>query len=185
MRFWVIIALCSLPLHLAYAFDTEKASTGRYKVSFVEPTQLPALTVVPKRYFALAQQVTEADRARGIEKHYYPTRVSAFQSAQKVIDEDLHRNHLRTWYFAIQIVDTKTGAVYQVQTDRRTITARDKQGKLLWKVNPYVDGRLSPYRFEHPIIVYFAISDREENEEGTQRLAVVFSSSQFGILGVR
>ena len=185
MRFCVIFMLLSLPVHLACAFDTEKASTERFKVSYVEPEQLPPLTVVPKRFFALTSKVTEADRAKGLSKHYYLTRVHALQREQKEISDSVRRSYLRGWHFAIKVVDTKTKIVYRVHTDRRTISATDGQGKLLWKVDPFVDARLKPYRFAHPIITYFGASSALELQgEGTTFLSIAFSSSQFGRLAL-
>jgi len=48
--------------------------------------------------------------------------------------------------------DVDSGTTFYVESDGRHIAAIDKDGKLLWVRNPFVDSNLCPYRSAHPYI---------------------------------
>ena len=163
-----ILTLSSLCL--AQAFDPEKASTERFKVSFVETDKLPPLSEISKLFYG---------------------RESALKGQKELIElgadakrlDQFRRTRLRHLYFPIRITDTETGNIYEVQKDRRTIVGKTRDGKLLWKVNPFEDAKLKPYRVKHPIITYFGKSTMPvRTEKGDRFLGVAFNSSQFGVI---
>lgn len=48
--------------------------------------------------------------------------------------------------------DVDSGTTLYVESDGRHVAAIDKDGKLLWVRNPFVDSNLCPYRSAHPYI---------------------------------
>jgi hypothetical protein len=148
--------------------DTERASSQRFKVAYVEDKKLPPLTVISKDF-------DEREDLLQFEKRM----VAAGTKEDEM--EAYRRDILRSMYFPIRITDTQTGNTYEVQKDRRTIIAKDKGGKILWKINPFVDGKLQPYRFKHPIIEYFGMPFTPLKSEARHRtLQVSFNSTQSG-----
>jgi hypothetical protein len=148
------------------AFDTEKASTERFKVAYVEPKVIPPITDLPQYY----RQRDEAISAEQV------------QTKKGVDPKDImqmRQIHFRQALYPIQVTDKETGIVYEVQSDRRTITATKPDGTLVWKVNPFVDAKLEPYRVKHPIICYFGKTNNNSNLKGPV-LGIAFNSSQFG-----
>lgn len=148
------------------AFDTEKASTERFKVAYVEPEATPPLTDLPlyfnERDHAIRDEQIETKRGddpKGILK--------------------MRQLYLRQALYPIRVTDKETGIVYEVRNDRRTITATKPDGTVIWKVNPFVDAKLKPYRFKHPFIVYFGMTLNQSNIKEPV-LGIGFNSSQFG-----
>lgn len=149
-----------------FAFDTEKASDKRFKVSFVEPEELPPISDLPA-YFPDRESVI-SDEALSVKRG---------DPAEDI--RKMRVLHFRYGLYPIRVVDQETGNTYEVQGDRRTIIAKKRDGEILWKVNPFVDAKLEPYRVEHPFIVYFGKSPNRSNLKGPV-LGINFSSSQFG-----
>ena len=150
------------------AFDVEKASTKRFKVSYVEFKKIPSLTMIPKEFYGREQALKDEQGA-----------VNAGVSSEEV--DQIRRIHLRDMYFPIRVTDTETGITYEVQSDRRTIVAKKKDGTMIWKVNPFEDANLKPYRVKHPFITYFGRSTiATQAGRGDRFLGVAFNSSQFG-----
>lgn len=148
------------------AFDAEKASDQRFKVSFVEPKELPPLSDLPA-YFPNREMVI-ADDALSVKRG---------DPAEDI--RMMRVLHFRYGLYPIRVVDQETGNTYEVQSDRRTIIAKKRNGELIWKVNPFVDAKLGPYRVQHPFITYFGKSANRSNLKGPV-LSIAFSSSQFG-----
>lgn len=149
------------------AFDTEEASTERFKVAYVEPKVTPPITDLPLYY-------DERDQA---------IRDEQVQSKDGTDPKDIlkmRQLHLRQALYPIRVTDKETGIVYEVQSDRRTITATKPDGTIIWKINPFVDAKLEPYRVKHPFIVYFGKSN-QSNLKGAV-LGIAFNSSQFGAI---
>lgn len=154
------------------AFDLEKASTTRFKVSYVESEKLPPLTVIPKQF---------SGREGALK---YEAEATESGKDRQVIDE-MRRIYLRDLYFPIRVTDNETGNTYEVQADRRTIVARTKEGKVIWRVNPFEDAKLKPYRVQYPFIVYFGRSTMAiQDGKGDRFLGVAFNSSQFGVVNL-
>ena len=88
-------------------------------------------------------------------------------------------------------MDLKNGNLYELQTDRRTIIARSKDGKELWKVNPYVDSgmKLTPLQAsfnKHPYICYYGPPwGPLQAEKRDYTLQITFSTGVFGGLDLR
>ena len=148
------------------AFDTEKASTERFKVSYVEPKVIPPITDLPQYYRQRDQAILDEQD----------------QTKKGVDPKDiLHMRqiHFRQALYPIQVTDKETGIVYEVQSDRRTITATKQDGTIVWKINPFVDAKLEPYRFKYPYINYFGKTHNNANLKEPV-LGIAFNSSQFG-----
>lgn len=150
------------------AFDTEKASTERFNVTYVEPKVTPPITDLPL-YF------TERDQAILDEK------IGTERGDPREDILNMRQLYLRQAFYAIQVTDKQTGIVYEVQSDRRTITATKPDGTLVWKVNPFVEAKLEPYRVKHPFIVYFGKTQNQSNLK-VPVLGITFNSSQFGVI---
>ncbi|MGJ8635102.1 MAG: hypothetical protein ACSHX7_14395 [Luteolibacter sp.] len=75
---------------------------------------------------------------------------------------------------------------YIVAKDRRNVQAYNQDGSLRWKTNPFNDAKLGPYRFPHPQIFYIG-KPQPWQLEGHDRdsIAILFNSSQFGIINPR
>ena len=153
---------------MSSAFDTEKASNERFRVTYVEPKVAPPLTDLPEHYLGREEAIEYEQKQ--IEKGIDPK--------QLLKDRVLY---FRQALYPIRVTDIKTGMIYEVQSDRRTITAKKPDGTLVWKVNPFIDAKLEPYRMKHPYISYFGKTRNSMNLKGSV-LGISFTSSQFGII---
>jgi hypothetical protein len=155
------------------AFDTKWASSDRFKVSYVEAGNLPPLTQIPRMFSGRAE-------ALDLDERLVKTGADAKELA------NVRRESLRDLYFPIRITDVKTGNIYEVQMDRRTIIARARDGKELWRVNPFVDAKLKPYRVDYPFINYFGrITGPVQPDMEKRFLQVNFNSSQYGRIDLK
>ena len=50
--------------------------------------------------------------------------------------------------------DSATGILFFVGRDGRHVTALGPGGKIIWDVDPFAEGKLDPYRIDHPLIRY-------------------------------
>jgi hypothetical protein len=86
------------------------------------------------------------------------------------------------------LVDHETGISYFLDSDGRHVSAVSPAGKLIWRVDPFEEVRLEPYRVAHPVLLYFDFPDAKWWEHKTQYgkrtefICVGYNSSQFGIL---
>ena len=150
------------------AFDTDKASTERFKVAYVEPKEIPPLTDLP-HYFT--------ERAEAIRNEQIATKRG--DDPKDILK--MRQLYLRQALYTIRVTDKETGIVYEVQSDRRTISATKQDGTMIWKVNPFVDAKLEPYRVKHPFIGYFGKNLNQSNIKEPV-LGISFNSSQFGVI---
>jgi hypothetical protein len=165
MKTTILITILTFAF-IAYglAFDVDKASTKRFKVSYVEPDKLPDLTVISKK-FQGREQVLELEQGW----------IRSGATAEEL--NRIRRTQLQHYYFPILVTDTDTGNTYEVQSDRRSIVAKTKDGELIWKVSP----NAGTYRVEHPFIVYFGRSTSAiADGKGDRFLGIAFNSSVFG-----
>ena len=153
----------------AIAFDTEKASTERFKVAYVEPNAPPPITDLPQYY-------RERDQAIRDEQ----AQTKAGSDPKDILK--MRQLHLRQAVYPIQVTDKQTGIVYKVQSDRRTITATRADGTIIWKINPYEDAKLKPYRADHPFIVEIWSPKTNVSNRKAPFLSIVFTGGQFGDL---
>ena len=148
------------------AFDTEEASTDRFKVEYVEPDTVPPLTELPN-YYAGKELAIKAEK-------------EAIKRGESTKDQLIRRKEsFRYASFPIRITDKETGNVYELQSDRRTIIAKRPSGEIIWTINPFKDANLKPYRVDYPFIYYFGKSNSDSNFKGPV-LGIVFTGSQFG-----
>jgi hypothetical protein len=169
MKALILAATLSVSAYqLVFAFDTEKASSPRYKVAYVEPEKTPSLSVLPA--YCPNREWALRDEASAIQKGIKTEEI-----------ELIRKKYLRHALYPIRVTDLTTGAIYEVQSDRRTITAKTAKGEILWTVNPFVDEKMEAYRVPHPVIVYFGTSPNRANRKG-EFLSIAFDSSQFGDL---
>lgn len=62
------------------------------------------------------------------------------------------------------LYDKSNGNIYFIDKSRTVITASDKNGKIIWKTNPYKDAFLPKYRYVRTYIVYFELGNKENKE---------------------
>jgi hypothetical protein len=169
------IILSTMSLNVAAGSDAEEGSTEQFKVSYVETEDLPSLAVISKELEGRKEALEEYERhvAEGLD------------AARLAM---MRRETLRQMYFPIRVNDLKTGNVYEVQTDRRTIIAKSKDGKELWKVNPYIDAKLTELKgplkmhfHKYPYICYFGKTWTKVRSVATDyTLQLTFTSKEFG-----
>ena len=154
------------------AFDTEKASDERFKVSFVEPEVIPQLSALPS---------------------FYGGRERAIQGEQEQVEngrdpKEIEKDRIlyfRLALFPIRVTDTKTKIVYEVQSDRRTIIATKSDGTVIWKINPFTDAKLEKYRSDHPYIIkIWRPATNRSNRKG-EYLTISWAGGQQGDLDLK
>jgi hypothetical protein len=82
--------------------------------------------------------------------------------------------------------DPDSGTLRYVETDGRHVAAISGDGKLLWNRDPFKDARLQFYRTDKPQIVYIGPVSQSDHSVGEpdKFVAIVFNSSQFGVLRI-
>jgi len=161
----LVTILIFIVQQISCASDIEVASNARFKAEYVEPEKTQRLSDLPVFY-------SERDKAIG-EEH------AAIQKGATPEELDrLRRAYLRIALYQIRVTDQVTGLIYEVQTDRRTVTARKPDGKILWKVNPFEDAKMEPYRFKYPFITH--MGKMETRAINGPVLIIGFNSSQYG-----
>ena len=83
--------------------------------------------------------------------------------------------------------DPASGVTYKVEIDGRHIRALTADGKPLWRHDPFVEGKLEPYRQARPTIYWIGpFHDwSKDHKFDPQHLGVSFTSSQFGRMDVK
>jgi hypothetical protein len=160
------LATLNLP---AFGFDTEKASTERFKVAYVEPKITPPITDLPLYY---------GERDVAIRDEQAQTKAGG--DPKDILK--MRQLHFRQAVYPIQVTDKETGIVYEVQSDRRTITATRADGTIVWKINPYEDAKLKPYRSDHPFIVQIWSPKTNSSNRKGDYLSICFTGGQQGDL---
>jgi hypothetical protein len=80
--------------------------------------------------------------------------------------------------------DAASGTIIYVETDGRHVAAISQAGKLLWRRDPFVDASMEPYRQAHPIISSIGPETDRASKRPNGKLAVRFTSSQFGEMDI-
>jgi hypothetical protein len=82
--------------------------------------------------------------------------------------------------------DKESGLLFYVESDGRHVAAIDRDGKILWHRDPFVDAKLEAYRVEHPVIVEIGapIDWMIEGRKG-KFVRVNFNSSQCLLLEMK
>ncbi len=84
--------------------------------------------------------------------------------------------------------DRDTGVSYFLDSDGRHVSAVSPAGKLLWRVDPLDEAHCSAYRYDRPVILYFAVPEQKWWQRKTQYgkrnefIAIGYNSTQFGLL---
>lgn len=150
--------------------EIKDASNERFKVEYVEPPIAPDLSVLPAFYL---------QKESAIQKEQAAVK-AGIQGAKLDL---LRRRFLRYAYFPIRVTDRVTGIVYEVQGDRRTIIAKKPDGTVLWKADPYKEGKVPRYRVDYPFITYFGkVPDSARAKEKV--LGLGYNSSFHGYLSL-
>jgi len=93
---------------------------------------------------------------------------------------------LRPFRGAQAFQDKESGLLFYVESDGRHVAAIDRDGKILWHRDPFVEAKLEAYRVEHPVIVEIGapIGWMIEGRKG-KFVRVNFNSSQCLILDIK
>ena len=73
--------------------------------------------------------------------------------------------------------DKKTGWIFYLESNRRFISAIDKNGKVVWHCDPFEQAGLESYRFEQPVVRWMGFLTNDDS-----LIRIVYDSSQFGDL---
>jgi hypothetical protein len=94
-------------------------------------------------------------------------------------------NGYREFKGPLAFKDNETGTVFYIESDGRHVAAITSDGKILWIRNPFVDGKLKPYRYENPLIVQIGKADVSIDRQRHGRfLFISFNSTQSGVLNM-
>jgi hypothetical protein len=146
--------------------DPVKASDERFKLEYV-------VSKVPLTLEALPKHVPGREEGIRKEAELAANGMNAEQIAE------FRKAYLEDAVYPIKLTDKLTGNVYEVQSDRRTVVAKKANGEIIWKINPFVDSNMKPYRVEYPYINYFVVWKYSTRPE-IPVLRICFNSSQFG-----
>ncbi|UOQ53121.1 hypothetical protein [Hymenobacter cellulosivorans] len=85
------------------------------------------------------------------------------------------------------LVDEESGTRFLLDSSRVFITAIDKNGKKLWRTDPYTAAKVEAYRVKRPEIVYFSLSKAQHNEspafrKGDEVTSVGYNNTVFGLI---
>ncbi|MBT9393461.1 hypothetical protein KLP40_09825 [Hymenobacter sp. NST-14] len=82
------------------------------------------------------------------------------------------------------LIDKLTGVRYILDDDFIHVKAVDKNGVLLWKIDPFIDNKLEVYRIKRPLIIYFSFGlsgfNKCEETKGKAIIKIIYNSKQFG-----
>ena len=78
--------------------------------------------------------------------------------------------------------DAGTGITLSVESDGRHVVATNDRNEMIWRVDPFSDAKLKPYRTAFPRIVYIGPDDRMYSIRKEPSAGLRFNSSQFGII---
>ena len=79
------------------------------------------------------------------------------------------------------LTDSISGTTFVLDSTNIYITAFDKNGKQLWKTDPWKDNDLGIYRVQRPVIVHYSLAnnDRTNKEEV---IWITYQNTQFGYI---
>jgi len=76
--------------------------------------------------------------------------------------------------------DAGTGITLSVESDGRHVVATNDRNETIWRVDPFSDAKLEPYRTATPRIVYIGPDDRIYGPSKEPSAMIGFNSTQFG-----
>jgi hypothetical protein len=76
--------------------------------------------------------------------------------------------------------DANSGITLSVESDGRHVVATNDRNETIWRVDPFSDAKLEPYRTASPRIVYIGSYDRAYDPSKGPSAVLVFNSTQFG-----
>jgi len=85
---------------------------------------------------------------------------------------------------SIKIIDPGTKNYYVLDAPHIYITAYDKNGKKLWKTDPYMDGQMGEYRTKRPIIVDFKFVTESFSSTKVETISIVYDNTEFGYVNL-
>ena len=85
---------------------------------------------------------------------------------------------------SIKIIDPGTKNYYVLDAPHIYITAYDKNGKKLWKIDPYMDGQMGEYRTKRPIIVDFKFVKESFSSTKVETISIVYDNTEFGYVNL-
>jgi hypothetical protein len=119
--------------------------------------------------------------------------IISFHLSGQVIYYDGHGNviggsHIRTKPGKpLILVDSLTNNRFVLDSAHIFITAYDKNGKILWKTDPFIDNSLEEYRTKRPFIVNFQFTvnhwcSKGNVEDGTKVIWINYINTQAGYI---
>ena len=88
---------------------------------------------------------------------------------------------LTTEYKADTLTDKESGTRFVLDSSRIYIMALDKQGRKLWKTDPWKDNRIDSYRVDRPVIVSFELGESKRDNH-QEVIWISYSNTQFGTI---
>jgi hypothetical protein len=137
---------------------------------------------------ALVAKRGTAQRRRGHkEMRFLLIQLCAILSVTSIVEAQsevvTYVNAPRPFRGAQAYKDKASGIIFYVESDGRHIAAIDRDGKLLWNRDPFVEAKLEPYRFERPVIVSIGEPHSWMTKGRPGRYVLInFNSTQAGIL---
>ncbi len=108
-----------------------------------------------------------------------------FSTALAQSDVVTYVNSPRAFRGAQTFRDKESGVIFYVESDGRHVAAIDRDGKLLWNRDPFVEAKLEPYRFDRPVIVSIGEPHAWMTKGRKGRFVLInFNSTQAGILSL-
>ena len=81
---------------------------------------------------------------------------------------------------SIKITDPDTKNYYVLDAPHIYITAYDRNGKKLWKTDPYMDNQMGEYRTKRPVIVDFKFVTENFSSTKVETISIVYDNTEFG-----
>jgi hypothetical protein len=88
----------------------------------------------------------------------------------------------------LTLVDPTNGTRFTLDSSCITITVVSKNGKQLWKTDPWKAEKLEAYRVQRPVIVYFALGksgladSQSKFRVGQEVIHITYNNTMFGML---
>lgn len=79
------------------------------------------------------------------------------------------------------LIDSISGTKFMLDSTQIYVTAIDKNGKQLWRTDPWKDNQLMEYRVKRPIIVLFNFAKNEWTDK-KEVIWIVYNNTQFGMI---
>ena len=89
-------------------------------------------------------------------------------------------NHIKEY----TLVDNNLRMKFVLDSQRINISAYDFSNKLIWRTDPWLDNKLTPYRVKRPLLIYWSFKPNWGPDEKLV-LWVSYNSTQFGTVDRR